>query len=217
MPTNCNDNFNNDPISIRYRKWNAQLENRATKRPSLIKAVIFTFWREYSILGIITIISEVLRLIQPLLLGKLLQFFRKDNTTLTKEDAWLAAGGIVGVSLLSAFNMNQFVYQSFCTGMRIRIAMCSIIYRKATKLSQNALGDTAPGKVVNLLSNDVNRFDLVSVFIHSMWAAPLFAIIVGYLLVVEVGYAGLVGILAVFLVVPIQCEYLLKQERVEMY
>lgn len=169
--------------------------------------MIFTFWREYFTIGLIVVVNEILRIIQPLLLGQLLQFFRKGNTTLTKDDAWLAAGGIVLVSLLSAINMNQFVYLSFCTGMRIRIAVCSIIYRKATRLSQNALGDTAPGKVVNLLSNDVNRFDLVSIFMHSMWSAPLFAIVVGYLLIAEVGYAGLVGILAVFLVVPIQCEY----------
>lgn len=183
------------------------MENSATKRPSLIKAVIFTFWREYATLGMITILSEIMRIVQPLLLGRLLSFFTLNTEEkLTKDDAWIAAAGIVGVSLFSAFNMNQFVYQSFITGMRIRIAVCSVIYRKATKLSQSALGDTAPGKVVNLLSNDVNRFDLVSVFIHSMWSAPLFAIVVGYLLVVEVGWAGFVGILAVFLVVPIQCK-----------
>lgn len=181
------------------------MANSATKRPSLIKAVVFTFWREYGQLALITILNEIVRIIQPLLLGRLLQYFRKDNTTLDQNDAWIAAAGIVGVSLFSAFNMNQFVYQSFITGMRVRVAMCSIIYRKATKLSQNALGDTAPGKVVNLLSNDVNRFDLVSVFIHSMWSAPLFAFVVGYLLYREVGWAGFVGIGAVFLVVPIQC------------
>lgn len=196
--------------SLPHRKWQAQLANSAAKRPSLMKAVVFTFWREYTQLGLITICSEVVRIIQPLLLGRLLKFFSTDNTKLSKDDAWIAAGGIVAVSLFSAFNMNQFVYQCFITGMRVRVAVCSLIYRKATRLSQNALGDTAPGKVVNLLSNDVNRFDLVSIFIHSMWAAPLFAIVVGYLLYVEVGPAGFVGILAVFLVVPIQCK---KEDR----
>lgn len=183
------------------------MANRATKSPSLIKAVMLTFWREYGVLAFITVLSEIVRILQPLLLGRLLLFFRKDNQNLTRDDAWLAAGGIVALSLFSAFNMNQFVFQSFVVGMRIRVAVCSLIYRKATKLSQSALGDTAPGKVVNLLSNDVNRFDLVSVFIHSMWSAPLFAIVVGYLLWREVGYAGFVGIVAVFLVVPIQCKY----------
>lgn len=74
------------------------------------------------------------------------------------------------------------------------------------RLSQTALGETALGKVVNLLSNDVGRFDLVSMFIHSMWSAPLMAIIVGYLLWLEAGWAGMIGILVVFVVVPLQCK-----------
>lgn len=76
-------------------------------------------------------------------------------------------------------------------------------------MSQTALGETAVGKVVNLLSNDVNRFDLVSMFIHSMWSAPLMAIVVGYLLFIEVGWAGMIGIAIVFIVVPIQCKFII--------
>ena len=69
------------------------------------------------------------------------------------------------------------------------------------------MGDTAPGKVVNLVANDVNRFDLVCIFIHHMWSAPLSAIIIAILLYKDAGYAGLIGMAAVFIVVPIQCEY----------
>ena len=72
------------------------------------------------------------------------------------------------------------------------------------KLSTTALGETAPGKIVNLVANDVNRFDLVSIFIHFMWSAPLSALIIAYFLYTEAGYAGFIGIGAVFLVVPVQ-------------
>lgn len=82
----------------------------------------------------------------------------------------------------------------------------SLPLHQALRLSQTALGDTAPGKVVNLLSNDVNRFDIVSMFIHAMWTAPLMTLIIGYLLWGEIGWAGMVGIAIVFVVVPIQCE-----------
>lgn len=88
--------------------------------------------------------------------------------------------------------------------MKVRIAVCSVIYRKALRLSRTALGDTAPGKVVNLLSNDVNRFDIVSVFLHSMWSAPLLSIIVGVLLYIEIGVPGLIGMIVIFIVTPIQ-------------
>lgn len=74
------------------------------------------------------------------------------------------------------------------------------------KLSQTALGETETGKVVNLLSNDVNRFDFVSMFLNSMWTAPLLSIIVGILLYYEIGIAGIIGMVIVFIVVPIQSE-----------
>lgn len=70
-----------------------------------------------------------------------------------------------------------------------------------------ALGETASGKIVNLLSNDVSRFDLVSILIHHMWVAPTSALIVTYFLWAEAGIAGIIGIIPVFLVVPLQSKY----------
>lgn len=77
---------------------------------------------------------------------------------------------------------------------------------QALKLSKTALGETASGKVVNLLSNDVSRFDVVSIFIHPMWVAPTTALIIAYFLWVDAGYAGLIGIIPVFIVVPLQSK-----------
>lgn len=171
--------------------------------------MLHTFWRELSLLAALLTINETAKILQPLLLGRLLQFFRQDNdpeTDLTNQDAWLAASGIVGINLFTTLVNNQFLIQGFGCGMRVRVAVCSTIYRKSTKLSQTALGDTAPGKVVNLLSNDVNRFDLVSVVFHYMWVAPLLSIVIGWLLYREVGWAGFVGMAVVFLVVPLQCK-----------
>jgi ATP-binding cassette, subfamily C (CFTR/MRP), member 4 len=123
------------------------------------------------------------------------------------SDALWAAGSIVFLNGCSAIFINQFVLAGFQNGMKVRVAVCSLIYRKALKLSRTALGDTAPGKVVNLLSNDVSRFDMVSIFLHSMWSAPLLTIIVAYLLWREAGIPGLVGMIVIFVVTPLQCEY----------
>lgn len=175
-------------------------------RPSLIYAIVQTFWREYTLLGLICVINDVvIRLSQPFLLGQLLMYFRK-GSEMPHQEALGYAAGIVVMNALSALIINQFFIGGFHNGMKVRVAVCSVIYRKALRLSQTALGETAVGKVVNLLSNDVNRFDIVSMFIHSMWTAPLMALVVGYLLFIEVGWAGMIGIAIVFVVVPIQCE-----------
>lgn len=187
-----------------YRKWINQFKKKSS--PSLTIAIARTFWFELSKLAILLVTNEILiRITQTILLGSLLDYFRKDSE-MSSKDAWLAAGGIVGLSGTYAFLYNQYLFTAFCTGMKVRIAVCSLIYRKALRLSQNALGDTAPGKVVNLLSNDVNRFDLVSILIHYLWSSPILAVVIGYLLYTEVGFAGFIGICIVFSVVPMQCK-----------
>lgn len=58
-----------------YRNWKKQLAK--TTRPSLIRALIATLWKEYALLSFICGFNDiVLRLGQPLLLGKLLLYFR---------------------------------------------------------------------------------------------------------------------------------------------
>lgn len=76
--------------------------------------------------------------------------------------------------------------------------------KQAICLSQTALGETSPGKVVNLLSNDVSRFEWVTICMNSMWTGPLLSIVIGILLWREIGPAGLVGIAIIFIVVPVQ-------------
>lgn len=74
------------------------------------------------------------------------------------------------------------------------------------RLSQTALGETASGKVVNLLSNDVSRFDMMSLCLNVLWTAPVLTTIVAYLLWLEIGVSGLAGIVVILAVVLIQCK-----------
>jgi ABC-type multidrug transport system fused ATPase/permease subunit len=188
-------------------QWQKQLKitrQSKGKKPSLLKAIALTFPLEYVKLGIFHAINDLgIRLVQPILLGYLLGFF-KPGSELRKEDAYLFAGGIVVLTMFSMLMFNHFTVGAFHIGMRVRAACCSLIYRKSLRLSRTALGETAAGKVVNLLSNDVSRFDMVSIFLHAMWTAPLSAAIITYFLFVNAGYSGLIGIGIVFLIVPMQ-------------
>lgn len=163
-----------------------------------------TFWLEYTILALYQLVTDIfIRLTQPLFLGWLLEYFAP-NSTVNKNWAFFYASILISLSGIGAICVNQFMVTSFMNGMKVRLATCSLIYRKALKLSSTALGNTSVGKVVNLLSNDVSRFDIVSVFIHSMWIAPMLTIIVAFLLYKEVGVAGLIGMLVIGVVTPIQ-------------
>lgn len=81
----------------------------------------------------------------------------------------------------------------------MRIACCSLIYRKTLRLSKKTAGSTPAGYLVNLLSNDVNRLDYGFIFIHYIWILPLQAALITYLIWQKIGIASLVGVIGLLL------------------
>lgn len=156
----------------------------------------------------------------------------RTGSSVTYEDALLYAFGILVFNGIQTISSNQFYMFGYHNAMKLRVGVCSLIYRKvclkfiacinkrktnwmcwstdklkqALRLSQTALGDTASGKVVNLLSNDVSRFDILSLCLNAMWTAPLLSFIVTCLLWREIGAAGLVGVAIILTVVVIQSK-----------
>lgn len=75
---------------------------------------------------------------------------------------------------------------------------------QALRLSKTAFRNTTVGQVVNLLSNDVNRFDIALGYIHNLWIGPLQTITVSYLIWQEIGVSSLFGIAVVLIFIPFQ-------------
>jgi ABC transporter transmembrane region. len=67
-----------------------------------------------------------------------------------------------------------------------------------------ALGETTAGQVVNLMSNDVNRFDVAVIFLHYLWIGPIETFVVTYLMWVEVGPSAAIGVASLLLFIPLQ-------------
>ncbi|XP_049947426.1 ATP-binding cassette sub-family C member 4-like [Schistocerca serialis cubense] len=194
-----------DPLDQDYSApLGDSLEKEWDKKHNLWIAIAKCFYKDYIRLGVMVFIFDcVLRIMQPVLLGYLLDYFTPPRT-MSKHVAALYAGGVVAATGLSALLFNHYMLDALRTGMRVRTACCSLIYRKSLRLSRTAMGETAAGQVVNLLSNDVSRFDLLSVFMHTMWVAPITGLICAYFIYVEIGAAAFVGIAIVFIVVPTQ-------------
>uniref|UniRef100_A0A4W5PLT9 ATP binding cassette subfamily C member 4 (PEL blood group) n=1 Tax=Hucho hucho TaxID=62062 RepID=A0A4W5PLT9_9TELE len=75
---------------------------------------------------------------------------------------------------------------------------------EALCLNSTALGKTTTGQIVNLLSNDVNKFDEVTIFLHYLWVGPLQAAAVMVLLWHEIGPSCLAGMAVLVILMPIQ-------------
>lgn len=113
------------------------------------------------------------------------------------------AGGIVLLNTLNAFVVNHYQNVAFHNALKTRVAICSLIYRKSLRLSQTALGETSSGKMINLLSNDVSRFEWALYFGNYLWIGPLFTFIVACFLWFQIRFAGLIGIGVILTIMPI--------------
>ena len=117
---------------------------------------------------------------------------------------------VTGFSLATFFNAmftHPYYLQIVKTGMQVRIACCHLIYRKSLRLSQAALRHTTVGQIVNLLSNDVIRYDWSLVYISYLIAGPIHAIISTAIIFwyLKIGYPSLVGLVVIFfLYLPFQ-------------
>lgn len=90
--------------------------------------------------------------------------------------------------------------------MKMRICCSTLIYRKSLRLDKNAMAKTTMGQIVNLLSNDVTKFEQGMDNIDYMVISPVQASVGLYLLYNEIGIAAVFGLAFLVLFVPLQSE-----------
>ena len=89
-------------------------------------------------------------------------------------------------------------------GMRVRVATTALVYRKVLSMSSKAVSETTTGKLVNLISNDTERFDQTTPFLHFLVIGPIKVLVVAYLVYLQLGYSGVIGVAVCTLLAPMQ-------------
>ncbi|KAI4565335.1 hypothetical protein MJT46_009678, partial [Ovis ammon polii x Ovis aries] len=143
--------------------WDQEVKRaqKDAQEPSLMKAIVKCYWKSYLIWGMFTFLEEGTRVVQPIFFGKIISYVENydPNDSAALHEAYGYAAGLSACLLVWAVLHHLWFYHMQRMGMRLRVAVCHMIYRKALCLSSSAMGKTTTGQIVNLLSNDVNRFD----------------------------------------------------------
>ncbi|XP_056647583.1 probable multidrug resistance-associated protein lethal(2)03659 [Diorhabda sublineata] len=181
--------------------WNKELEK---PRPSLLKALFAVFKYEIIAAAFLRFFLDSIKITQPILISTLVSYFRAQADDVVQSHIYICACLLVLSSFIQVICIHQNMLLVLTLGMKIRIAACALVYRKALKLTKSAIGVTTVGQMVNLLSNDVERFDFCCQFIHLLWLAPSEIIIAMVLLYILVGPTGLVGCIFLLAFVPFQ-------------
>nr|ASS36021.1 ABCC4 [Samia ricini] len=209
------DEHSSGPLGDKFaRLWEEEVARAGGKRkPSLLRVIMRAYAARCMLYGFVLLVMECgIRIAQPVFLGKLVEYYSTGHD-MSREEAYLYAGGVVLCSALNVFVVHPYMMAILHMGMKFRVACCSLIYRKSLRLSKTALGETTVGQVVNLLSNDVNRFDVAIIFLHYLWIGPLATVVVTYLMWLEISWAAVFGVGFMLAFIPLQA-YLGKRTSV---
>jgi len=89
-------------------------------------------------------------------------------------------------------------------GINARSALTGFVYRKSTNLNNQARQKLTVGEIVNLMSNDTQRYVEVTQFLQQIWSGP-FVIVVGLVLLIRlIGVAALAGLVLMIVTIPLQ-------------
>lgn len=199
--------------------WELELENakRYRKKPSLAKAIVKAFWFDYMLCGLLVgVLFVVIWPLIPYTLALFIEYFSEEKTPASYSRAHIYNFLLNFFSALSSIMFSQTFLTQGRVGMRIRVACCSLMYRKILRLNWAGLGKTEPGQVVNLMSNDVNRFDLVTIYLNYVLIMPLLVPLVSYLIWQHIGVATIAALVVIFLqtaVIQVYMSYIQGKYR----
>ncbi|XP_033349715.1 probable multidrug resistance-associated protein lethal(2)03659 isoform X1 [Bombus vosnesenskii] len=191
------------------KNWEREVKicekKKDNSKPSLIRVLFKCFGKILINGGLGLFVLEFgIRIVQPFLLARILRYFSGNRQDWSTGIHYYAAAFCV-VPLLDAVIIHWAIQTFTHLGMKVRVACCTLIYRKILRLSNSVLeNETSVGQMINFLSNDVNRLDYFVIAIHYLWIGPLQVFVIAYLTFREIGLGAITGMIAFLLCIPLQ-------------
>ncbi|XP_064490303.1 multidrug resistance-associated protein 1-like isoform X2 [Ornithodoros turicata] len=182
--------FSSPPSS---KKKNAQ-------KPGIIRPLIMAFGPTFLLGGVLKLGHDVLQFVSPQLLRAMIAFVGSN------DPAWkgiLIALLMFASATAQSLALSAYFCKMYILGMHIRTCLISAIYRKSLVLSNDAKKESTTGEIVNLMSNDAQRFMELMPFLSMLWSAPLQIGLSLYFLWDILGPSVLAGVGIMVLMVPI--------------
>ncbi|KAF9901434.1 hypothetical protein EC991_006105 [Linnemannia zychae] len=192
-----------------FDNWEAEKRHAGIKnrRPSLLRALFMSFWKQYLPAYIWLGIADFAQIINPSIVRMLLLFLQDSQTKdppPSVSRGYSLAFTLLLLSLTLATFANCWNITSNKTGIYIRTALIDLVFRKATTLSAKSHLRYPDGSIINLMSTDVSRIDGALMPFSILFSGPSFILIIMGILVYWMGPAALLGAVVLMLLNPIQ-------------
>lgn len=188
------------PESLLVNRINDHFQRSIDSTKTMFRALHKSFGREFYLIGVLRLISDLSGFAGPLLLGGLLSVKATADSSEIDRRPYYFAAGLFGSTVLSAFCSTHFNWRIAIVSMKMRMGMVTAIYRKT--LEAKGLQGARP-EVLNLMSTDTDRIVNSCVSFHSFWSIPFQLFTTLYLLYTQIGAAFVAGVVFAVALIPI--------------
>ncbi|XP_066245071.1 probable multidrug resistance-associated protein lethal(2)03659 [Euwallacea similis] len=195
----CDAKTNGDKFEKIWRR------RREQGKTSLIPVLWECFGWTYISLGILHLTWKlVTSILEPEAISKLVSYFNPMQTSITFEEAVFYAGLKIAIKILHGMLMQNYFIYIQQMAIKMRTCFCSLVYRKALRLTPEAINDISLGNVITVMTKDVMIFEHNVTLFNDVWIETIKLIVVCYLIYNKMGWSGFTGVLVILAIVPIQ-------------
>ena len=160
-------------------EWNAELKRRG-QAASLWSALYRTLRSDFWIAGFWCFAESTTRILQPWLLGKLLSSLTK-AAQFWPWAPWFFASMLALVAFIQIWVHHLLYFYTMRGGFNARMACSSIVHSKLLRLHSSELEHASTGNIINIVSNDVGKFDAFFPRMHFGWSGPVDFFVISFL------------------------------------
>ncbi|TPX59470.1 hypothetical protein CcCBS67573_g09088 [Chytriomyces confervae] len=177
-----------------------QTEQSTSNSPQLWRVILRVFSGFIFSAGLAYFGEMAVKIGEVLFMGQILEWFQNPNAP--ARDGYLYGLGLASLGLLHAVLHHVEFFLAMRCGLQMRVAFIAAVYKKCLSLSTSHTSST--GYIVNLVSNDVQRFEDAAPFAHFIWLGPLEVVLMTYFMYTQIGYASFAGVAGLLLMIPLQ-------------
>ena len=164
-------------------------------------------WRQFKKDMLLTILLYAIEVFLRLTFSILLNILFEEVIKLNKSNATKAYLLAFFTSFIwfvaQAFRHNAF-YEVIIFLGRVRSSLLTVLFQKLTSLSQYVVKSQELGKITNMISNDFHIIEMKAPFFFAAIVSPLTFIGVIIILILRLGWPGIIPILVTICLVPLQ-------------
>ncbi|TMW62698.1 hypothetical protein Poli38472_005316 [Pythium oligandrum] len=217
-PLENEDLFQLDPhnrsanISERFReKWEKEMSK---PKPSLAWALASGFGGKFVAAGFLKLIHDSLQFVGPIVIKQIIAYLSDPDAPLSEG---LTYAGIIFVSgVIQSFSLRQYFFYCFETGMQLRSAIVTAVFKKSLVLSASARQKKTTGEITNLMSIDAQRLQDLTPYLHGIWYSFFQIIVSCVLLWQQIGVATFAGVAVMILLIPLMAVISKGMRRLQL-